>query len=317
MRRGTGWETINDPMRDGLPIPSELPRRSRCQGPVVHVVDMNCVICQTPLDPVLFPAITHPNCIRFAEPGEENPFAKHLKDTLSQIILAHEQRNARNHQVKIGPSEVGDPCDRRIGYRLAGVTPSNDGDPWPSIMGTAVHTWLQEAVEAWMKETETAEWRTEATLHIDEFVEGHSDLYWSTLQTVIDWKTMGPNVLKKTRENGPAPGYVIQAHVYGYGYEQAGYPVRKVALACLSRAGWLKDMYIWNADYDRSIAEAALARLYAIARQVVDLDILKESHGHRWEQVPAYPSNDCGWCPFYDPGREPERGADETGCPGR
>jgi hypothetical protein len=271
----------------------------------------NCVICNTPLDPANYPAVSHPTCIMFAEPGTENPFTVMLKSELIDLVLKHEKRNPRNHQRFIGPSEIGDPCDRRIGYRIAGITGVNDPDPWPSIVGTAVHTWLQQAVDF----ADAPGWIAERTLHIDQFIEGHSDLYSEPLQTVIDWKTMGPRVLKKTKEEGPAPGYVIQAHIYGYGYEQAGFTVRRVALACLSRAGWLKDMYLWVADYDRSIAEGALNRLYQLAKQLLDLDILNESH--RWEQMPAVPSNECGWCPYYDPGRDLDRGADETGCPGR
>lgn len=275
---------------------------------------MNCVVCGTEMDPVLSPAITHPSCIMFAEPGDEDSFTVLLKSTLTGIIQEHDRRNPRGHQVQIGPSEIGDPCSRRLAYRLAGIAPCNQPDNWPAIVGTATHSWLQQAVE---HSSSAEEFITEATLSIDQFVEGHSDLYWRSQATVIDWKTMGPDKIKKARKDGPDAGYVIQAHIYGYGFEQAGYPVKKVALACLSRAGWLRDMYIWYADYDRSIAEAALTRLYDLARVVLDLGVLNESHGHRWEQVPAHPSNNCGWCPYYDPGRPVDFGADATGCPGR
>lgn len=280
---------------------------------------MRCVICQGELDPALTPASTHPNCgMNFAEPSGEDGFTVLLRSKLTDIILAYEKKNPRGHQVKLGPSEIGELCDRRIAYRLAAVPECNEVDPWPAIMGTAVHTWLQDAVSSWMSDTgDLGSWHIEKTLHIDQFIEGHSDLYSVDLHAVIDWKSMGPNVLKKTRTEGPAPGYIIQAHVYGYGYEQAGYPVNKVALACLSRAGWLKDMYLWTADYNRSLAEAALARVYGLARQVLSLNLLKESHTSQWDLVSATPSNSCGFCPYYDPGRAHDRGADGTGCPGR
>ena len=274
---------------------------------------MNCTICHQPMDPAI-PAPNHIGCIMFAEPGDEDSFTNLVKNKLTGIIQEHDQRAPRSSQVKIGPSEMGDLCDRRIAYRLANITPCNEPDNWPAIVGTATHSWLQQAVEF---SSARDEFLTEKTLHIDQFVEGHSDLYWRTQQLVIDWKTMGPDKIKKVRKEGPDPGYVVQAHIYGYGFEQAGLPVKRVALACLSRAGWLRDMYVWWADYDRSIAEGALNRMFNLARQVIDLDILKESHGHRWEQIPAYPSNNCGWCPYYDPGRPLEIGATETGCPGR
>ena len=278
---------------------------------------MKCVACGGDMDPVLAPAVTHPMCVpAFAELQDEDPFSQLLKTKLIEMVRWAEKQNPRSKQVAIGPSEIGDQCDRRIGYRIAQVSACNtEFDQWPATVGTAVHSWLDDAVQAWMGEHDDPSWATETTLSVTEFVEGHSDLYSHQHQAVIDWKTAGPDVMKKIRKDGPPPGYMIQTHIYGYGFEQKGWPVKKVALAFLPRAGWLKDMYVWSADYDRSVAEAALTRLYGIARKVVSLDVLKQSH--RWEQIEATPSNACGFCPWYDPGRDLERGADETGCPGR
>jgi hypothetical protein len=277
---------------------------------------MNCPICKTHMDPVLEPEGVHPTC--FEQIDEDDPFAAMLKQKLIDIIRWAETQNPRAKQVAIGPSEIGEPCDRRIGYRMAEIPAVNYSfDPWAAIMGTAIHSWLDDAVHLWMKEHNSDEWATETTLAINDFVEGHSDLYWKLHQTVIDWKGAGPDVMKKIIRDGPPFGYQIQTHIYGYGFEQAGWPVKKVALAFLPRAGWLKNMYVWTADYDRSLAEAALNRLSVIATQLVNLDILTDGNIHRWEQVEATPSNNCGWCPWYDPGREPEQGADNTGCPGR
>jgi hypothetical protein len=239
-----------------------------------------------------------------------------LKAKLTEMILWADKQSPRSKQVAIGPSEIGDQCDRRIGYRLAQVEPCNtDFDPWAAIVGTAVHAWLDDAVQLWMSEHDEATWSTETTLSINDFIEGHSDLYSHQYQAVIDWKGGGPDVMRRLRKDGPSPGYMIQTHIYGYGFEQRGWPVKKVALAFFPRAGWLKDMYVWSADYDRSVAESALRRLYRIARRVMDLDILKQSH--RWSEIEPTPSNACGFCPWYDPGRDPGRGADDTGCGGR
>jgi hypothetical protein len=130
---------------------------------------------------------------------------------------------------------------------------------------------------------------------------------------VIDHKSCGPDVMKKIKKEGPPPGYVVQIQCYGYGYEKLGFPVKKVALAFYPRAGWLRDMYVWTADYDRSVAEAALQRLYGIARTVLEYDVLNKSH--QWKYVEATPSNSCGFCPYYQPSMDGD--ADATGCPGR
>jgi hypothetical protein len=278
---------------------------------------MNCLGCGAVMDPVLLPATTHPNCLVFDEPDDGDPFSSMIKEKLTKVILWYESQNPRSKQVAIGPSEIGDLCDRRIGYRLAGIPACNtEFDPWASIMGTAVHSWLDAAFSAWCDQQDPPQlWTTETTLVLGDFLEGHSDLYSVEHETVIDWKTAGPDVMKKVIKDGPSVGYMIQTHIYGYLFEQHGRPVKKVCLAFLPRAGWLRDMFVWSADYDRNVAEQALGRLFGIAQQLTQLDVLKQSH--RWEQVDHYPSNSCGFCPFYDNGRDPERGADHTGCPGR
>lgn len=278
---------------------------------------MNCTICKEPLDPALHRSTTHPTCFPFDELDEGDPFATMLKTKLIDVILWAERQNARGHQVQVGPSELGTPCDRRLGYRAAEVPPCNtDMDPWPSIAGTAIHSWLEQSFAAYNdSHVSPADWMTESTLSLAPDILAHSDLYNVEHQAVIDWKTAGPDVMKKYRRDGAPVGHQIQTHLYGYGFTQTGLPVKKVCLAVLPRAGWLKDMYVWCADYDESIAVGAINRLYQIATQVVELDTL--THSHRWEQIEATPSNDCAWCPWYNPGRDTERGADAQGCPGR
>lgn len=279
---------------------------------------MNCTICQQPLDPVLENATTHPTCFPFAELEGEDPFTNTIKTQLIEMVLWAEKRNPRASQVPIGPSEIGDRCDRRLGYRIAEVPAVNtEFDPWAAIMGTAIHSWMEVAITDWTRANRDGNWVTETTLVIDDFVRGHADLYSYEHEAVIDYKTVGPDVMRKVRKNGPTEAHQIQTHVYGYGFTRLGddYPVKKVCLVFLPRAGWLKDMYVWCTDYNQDIALGALYRLYQIATQVTELDT--STYSHRWEQIPATPSNDCGWCPWYDPGRDPERGADTTGCPGR
>ena len=281
---------------------------------------MKCLFCRGEMDPVNAPFGTHPGCDMKFMPAEDqvDPFADMLKAQLVNMVKWAEKQNPRANQELIGPSEIGALCDRRIGYRIAGITACNtEFDPWPMIMGTAIHSWLDSAVTAWMTEHGEQTWSTETRLIIDEFVEGHADLYSHDHQAVIDYKGAGPDVMKKVRKDGPPVGYQIQTHVYGYGFEQKGFPVEKVCLAFLPRAGWLKDMYVWCAPYQRDVARGAIARVQLLAQKLLNLDILTPGNESLWEKVEAFPSNDCGWCPFYDPGRDPEQGADNTGCPGR
>lgn len=254
------------------------------------------------------------------EVDEGDPFTNRLKTSLINVILWAQSgvMNPRGQQLAIGPSELGTVCDRRIGYRIAGVEKVNvDLDPWPMVVGTAVHSWLERAFTVWNEANERSPaWLTETPLQLDPVVQGTSDLYSHEYQAVIDWKGAGPDVMKKVRREGAPLGYQIQAHLYGYGYTLQGLPVQKVCLVFLPRAGWLKDMYVWCEDYNQDIAETAIARLYRIAQDLMELDT--STYPDRWNQVSATPSNDCGWCPYYSPSTETvAAGATDRGCPGR
>jgi len=270
------------------------------------------------MDPINLDYGTHPACDMKLVPVDEDddPFTSMLKAQLIDMVRWAEQQHPRGRQVLIGPSEIGSLCDRRIGYRLANIPACNtEFDPWASIVGTAIHTWLDNAVNGWMKEHQSQAWSTETRLVIDDFVEGHADLYSHDHKSVIDYKTVGPDVMKKIRKDGPPVGYQIQTHVYGYGFERLGRDVERVCLVFLPRAGWIRDMYIWCAPYQRDVAIGSLIRLQMIAQQILKLDAL--TYPNRWNDIEAVPSNNCGWCPWYNPGRPTEHGADDQGCPGR
>jgi hypothetical protein len=274
-----------------------------------------CLVCRTPLHDILKENV-HPTCAMFDSDPDYDPLALKIKSQLTEIIRWADANTTRSQQKRIGPSEMGDPCDRRIGYRIAEVPEVNDRfDPWAGIVGTSIHSWLDDAITAWVKAHNSTSWLTETPVSMDGFIRGRSDLFNLDEACVIDHKGAGPSVMRKVLKDGPGIGYVVQIHLYGYGYENLGHQVRKVALAFYPRAGWLKDMYVWTADYDRNIALAALDRVSAIAQQVISLDALNQ--GHRWEQVEATPSDSCGFCPWFSRNKEAETGADGTGCPGR
>lgn len=276
---------------------------------------MKCLLCLTEMDPINAPYGTHPSCDMKLQPvdDEQDPFEVLLRSQIISMVRWAEEQNPRASQVRIGPSEIGTLCDRRVGYRLAETPACNtDFDPWASIVGTAIHSWLDVAVNQWMTAHDSTAWSTETALIIDEFVEGHADLYSHEHRAVIDWKSVGPDVMKKIKANGAPLGYQIQTHVYGRGFEQAGFPVERVCLVFLPRAGWLSSMYIWSAHYSPEVAEIAIERVRLIAQDILSKDIL--TYPHRWNDVEAVPSNDCAWCPWYNPGHDK---ADDRGCPGR
>ena len=248
----------------------------------------------------------HPTCAPIS-PNEK--LGAELLSDLTDVIKWTETNSARSIQTTIGPSELGSLCDRKIAYRLAGVPEANWwSDPLPAIVGTAVHTWLENAVTQFQQVHHMDRWLTEITVQPDPMVKGHCDLYDRQLGAVIDWKTVSPTKLKAWKSDGPPDHYKAQVNLYGKGLVNAGYPVNKVVLVAVPRSGWLKDMQVWVDDYRPELAKIVLDRMYGIANRMINAgDDLS------FEEINSAPSGECSFCPWYRGGSGK---AGMSGCPG-
>ena len=154
-----------------------------------------CRRCGRLLDPMLIQAGAehHPSC----EPANGNEaLGTALLSDLTDVIKWTDNNSARSVQTTIGPSELGSLCDRKIAYRLAGVPEANWwSDPLPAIVGTAVHAWLEKAVNSFQQVHHMDRWLTEITVQPDPMVKGHVDLYDKETASIIDWKTVSPTKL--------------------------------------------------------------------------------------------------------------------------
>lgn len=252
----------------------------------------------------------------FAKLAGPSPEAVALKHELSQIILWTERDAPRSRQISVGPSELGTECDRRLAYRIAGATPVNLGsDPWPAIVGTSIHDWLDKAINRYQSIVGDLGYLTETRVYPDPLVKGRSDLFNTKTSTVIDHKTTGTDGMRKVRKGIIPHPYRVQIQVYGLGHERAGRQVKHVALIFYPRSGWLDDAYVWVEPYDRKVAEAALARMYELADRLIDMDVV--NNPHRYQLIDATPGDACVWCPFYRADRAIDVAADLEGCPGR
>lgn len=194
-----------------------------------------------------------------------------LRDVIERAILEH----PRSLQKAIGPSEIGTPCDRKLGYKLAEwptVQPAQAS--WRPTVGTAVHAWLAEAFarenaalgwDRWVIEQRVAAGRIDG-----EPLTGSCDLFDLLTGTVIDWKIVGPASLKAKRAaRSPGRAYRVQVHTYALGFEQlGGHAVHNVAVFFLPSAGELGDGYYWTEPYDRMLAVEAINRADGIAAAV-------------------------------------------------
>lgn len=240
-----------------------------------------------------------------------------LGDELLSIITDAITSHPRSLQVAIGPSEVGTPCARKLGYKLLAYPERPQPPNWKATVGTAIHAWLESifdqanlafdtkhgnhGIERWLIEQRV----TVGKLADGTPISGHVDLFDRVTGTVVDWKSVGPTQLRKYRSKGPGDQYRTQAHLYGRGYAGAGHTVNNVMIVFLARNGDLDDTVIWTEPYDERIALDALQRLSGIklATTLTGPAAL--------ESLPTA-DNYCTGCPFYR-----ARSTDVTkACPG-
>lgn len=254
----------------------------------------------------------------FAEPelppGQASDhFALRLRDDLTDVIRWANRNSERSQQTEIGASEIGGECLRRLGYRISDIMPVNDNtDPWPSIVGTGIHMWLESAFNKYTSSQPQQRWFTEMTVHPSSVVKGHTDLYDADTFTVVDWKSKGTEEMREIRKGYVPVDPVQQVNLYALGHIKAGRRVDRVALAFVPRAGWLSGMYVWSAPYDEKLAMAALDRLNKVAAGLIYYKT--ETEPANWTKIPAAPSKDCSWCPWYNPQAQ---SASDKGCPSK
>lgn len=243
-----------------------------------------------------------------------------LRRELLHVIGEAIDDHPRSRQQAIGPSEVGTPCDRRIGYKLLDVPVANRQPPaWRPTVGTAVHSWLEDVFSAHdinngRVDDHELRWLTEKRLTVGDIngvpLVGTCDLFDTATGTSIDWKIVGTTTLRKAKAAAARgeihdPQYRTQGHLYGRGWQLAGHQVHTVAVCFLPSAGELSDAVFWSEPYDPRIAEEALTRVAAIHTKL---------GGFGARMLPVLPAADahCGHCPWFRPGADDLTAA----CPG-
>lgn len=234
----------------------------------------------------------------FAPKGQTaHPDSTGLRSTLIHAIRDASANAPRSLQRAVGPSEVGTPCSRQLAFKLSRTEPARDvdHDPMPSIIGTATHDWLAEAMvrqnRLLVAAGKPARWLVEQRVRVGPGLGGSADLFDIETGCVFDWKVLGNTTYAQYTAEGPSRPYRVQTHCYGAGFVNAGYTVNRVAIVFLGRAKRLSDMHIWSEPFDPQVATDALARAGTVAS-------LLES-GVAPMRFPATPSTGtCRWCPF-------------------
>jgi hypothetical protein len=201
--------------------------------------------------------------------GDPNLIGKELIWQISDTI----KHDPRSMQRTLGPSEIGDPCARRIAYKLLQTSEVRERPPnWPATVGHGVHLWLADAFAPIEVDQGQERWFVETKLVVGEIdghdIKGSCDLYDRVTATVIDWKTTSKAKIEQYRKRGPGNLYRAQINLYGRGWRRIGQPVDTVMIVFLPRDGGLDDAYVWHEAYDDQCAVDALTRLQGIARLV-------------------------------------------------
>ena len=235
---------------------------------------------------------------------------------LRAVITRQAAGAPRSLQAHLGPSEIGAACSRQVVAKLAGEPRTNHvSDPWPSVVGTAVHAWLRDAFQAENASKGVLRWLTETAVTPSPLYPGTADLYDAIEAAVVDWKILGPSSLAKVKApGGPSRRYQVQLLLYGAGFRALGLPVHRVALAACPRAGATLDgMYVWDhpcTPADEALVAEVLGQM--AAREEVARMLRAGAIGLR--DVPASPDDDeCFFCAFYRPQSAHDGG---PGCPG-
>lgn len=242
--------------------------------------------------------------------GDPGLLGKELLGIIGDAITNH----PRSLQKKIGPSEIGSPCARRIGYKLMGAPRFNEQVNWKAFVGTAMHLKLEEVFDQWNLANcgglgGQERWLVETKVCAGEIngedIEGSTDVYDRVTATVVDWKLVGPTSLKNYRANGPGRQYRTQGHSYGRGWARKGLPVDHVMVVFLPRNNELRHTHVWHERYDEQVAVDGFARAEAIDTAVKALGV------NVLGQLPTADAY-CHHCDFYKAGSTDLR----LGCPG-
>lgn len=202
--------------------------------------------------------------------------------TTAQLLLAWDQGRARSMQREIGWSEIGG-CRRRAGYRMAGTEPTNPGSSVQAVMGTAIHSAVQDVLRDLAQPGDMVEEEVRFA-----GILGHFDRYEAATQTLIDVKTTSSRWLKTIKRDGPPRNTLWQINGYAASLVAQGTPVKRVVLDYLARD--TGEEHRWEGRPDPQLVREALAWLAEV--KSTDVAWLPRDY----EPDSAF----CKHCPFRD-----------------
>ena len=179
----------------------------------------------------------------------------------------------RDKQVKVGASNMSQPCARHLAFDMLGINQEKEVHPvygMKAVIGTAVHAYIENM-------NRDPDVLVEVRVTLGEIpgygtVKSTSDQFHVPTGTVGDLKTTETKKLPDIQAawRGVHRGYEVdnfqsyavqshinQMHLYGLGQENAGYDVNWLQITYVCRDGGSPENHIWGSPplrYDRDHA---------------------------------------------------------------
>lgn len=203
-----------------------------------------------------------------------------MSDIYDQLIRELSKPSPRDRQRKVGPSELGDLCERCLAEKLLGIHEDETNHPLAPMIGTAFHFYLENVIglKGYLKETKV----TVGTIDGYGDISGTCDGFDVATGHVVDYKVLSkkkikafssatffnehqePEFYSDSRTELQLKKYYYQMMLYGLGMENAGYEVNYCSLILFLRDCTIESVLQASHElcfkYDRAAAYAVLER---------------------------------------------------------
>lgn len=203
-----------------------------------------------------------------------------MSEIYDRIIKELTKPSERDKQRNVGPSELGDLCERCLAEKLLGVHKEEKTHPLAPMIGTAFHLYLENTIglEGYLKETKV----TVGTIEGYGDIRGTADGFDTATGHVVDYKVLSkkkikafssatffdedhnPEFFSDSLTEGQLKKYYYQMQLYGLGMENAGYEVNHTSLILFPRDCTVESVMAASHElcfkYNRKAALAVLER---------------------------------------------------------
>ena len=203
-----------------------------------------------------------------------------MSEVYDRIIKELTKPSERDKQRKVGPSELGDLCERCLAEKLLGVHQDEKTHPLAPMIGTAFHLYLENVIglKDYLKETKV----TVGTIEGYGDIHGTADGFYVPAGHVVDYKVLSkkkikafssatffdedrnPEFYSDSMTEGQLKKYYYQMMLYGLGLENAGYEVNHTSLVLFPRDCTVESVMAASHElcfkYNRKAALAVLER---------------------------------------------------------